>query len=1062
MSSLFPRYSAAVLVSVFVVALGLASLSHARECQQFSSIVMGLDQAGARLVVASLLEPRDLPMVHEAEPSSISPLPEGQAETLEQPTRGDVHQAIADLAGVRERLVAVESRFNEEGRRLAARVGLEEEALLRALRDGDAALRQAKVSLVERDLESVFASNGGPIPVPVGYTEDFRPVLGQTLMNLATRMEATARTLSGLADAHKASEAGVRTRFAEEATILRDQIAPCGVKLKGLLENLESGAEPEDEVVGALETFREESERLHAERLAVLDGLKLEQQRQASAYLGELTWLRQDVIGDIQAIEGALAGVVPSDQQPAVDKRPQEPVLLAQLDTEIDRMRVSAPRYEPAPQVHGHIVLAEAMEWTQDALQSAHATAGSAWTFGQRWGSWAANEAAVMAQGIQVARVSQEKEPAPAEYVAPPIETVTPQEEVYADISHGDTQPVEQSAPEHEPRVQPVEPVDVDLQVEPILVAAAVEEPPKDKEEEEEVSEEVGEAADVSAEPEPADREAPSGAGVVRGLKKILGLTQEPGGVPAEVVVPLPASPEKKKPKWIGDPLDQPVTLRFREEQLSNVVALLAQKAQVNVVAGADVTGTVTASLEDIPLRRALEIVLQMNDLGLIEEENILRIVPYNEAVVANRVTRMVFLKDSQAAEVKGTLDELVVSGPDAETMAISANSSTNVVIIAGPKDRVGDYERLARRLDVAEPTLPTVTEVIKLNYTEPADLKLIVESMLTADVGKAEADEHGRHLIVTDVPVIVDQVRELVEQVDLPVKQVSIEAMIVDVVLRDASQTGISWVFNLVRSRTTRGEIIGNLHQATLATDVGSLGTDALNAGLLSFAILSKEFDLHGAIAAEVQSRNAEILASPVIVTVENKTANIRIIQEFPYQELTQTTQGPPVATTEFKDIGVTLEVTPRVTHDDNIIVNIKTKESSISGLTGTGVPIEDKREAETTLRTRDAQTIFIGGLRNVSDRFSISKVPVLGDIPVVNFLFKDTDVEKVNTELLVFLMCRVLGEDLPVLTAEQQDAFDKIELVPDVPDAQRATFRSFVKPGEMRDPFWKWRRPE
>jgi type II secretory pathway component GspD/PulD (secretin) len=117
-------------------------------------------------------------------------------------------------------------------------------------------------------------------------------------------------------------------------------------------------------------------------------------------------------------------------------------------------------------------------------------------------------------------------------------------------------------------------------------------------------------------------------------------------------------------------------------------------------------------------------------------------------------------------------------------------------------------------------------------------------------------------------------------------------------------------------------------------------------------------------------------------------------------------------VATTEFKPIGVTLDVSPRVTHLNDIIANISAKQSSVSGLTDTGVPIEDKREAETTLTVKDGQTIFIGGLRNHADRLEVSKVPVLGDVPVINFLFRNTRSEKTNTELMVFLTCHVLGD--------------------------------------------------
>ena len=230
--------------------------------------------------------------------------------------------------------------------------------------------------------------------------------------------------------------------------------------------------------------------------------------------------------------------------------------------------------------------------------------------------------------------------------------------------------------------------------------------------------------------------------------------------------------------------------------------------------------------------------------------------------------------------------------------------------------------------------------------------------------------------------------------------------------------------------------------------TELGTVGADSLDAGILGFQILSSKWQFQGAIAAEVASRNAEILANPTVVTVENQAAQINIVQEYPYQQITQSTQGPPVSSTEFKPIGVSLEVTPRVTHEDDIIVNIMANQSSVSGVTDDGVPIEDKRQAETTLLTENGRTIFIGGLRDVYDRQEKSKVPVLGDIPLVNFLFSTTDVEKIHTELLIFLTCNVVGINLPELTPEQQFRHDKIDTIEDPPDAQRAAFRSLMHP--------------
>lgn len=552
---------------------------------------------------------------------------------------------------------------------------------------------------------------------------------------------------------------------------------------------------------------------------------------------------------------------------------------------------------------------------------------------------------------------------------------------------------------------------------------------------------------------------------------------EAPAAGQVQTISVAPAARRPSERTGDTDPLYEPVTIDFREMDLSNVVAILAQKAQINVIAGNDVsvTGTVTAYLQDVPLLRAMETVLRMNDLGIVEEEGIFRIVPYREALAARYTTRIIHLQRAQSADVQTTLDAVTQGMPEGARVSVAINDPTNTIVLSGPEERVAELEALTHQLDVAEPTLPTETVAIKLNYAEPQQVQPLVESMLTPDVGSVESDQRSRHVIVTDQPMVIEQVQDLIKQVDKPVRQVAIEAMVVDAVLRDSSQTGVNWLVDLVRSRdrvtgeatgilsgnrNTRGEVIGSLQDLNFGGNLGNIGADALDAGILTFGVLTDNFDLRGAIAAEVASRNAEILANPVSVTLENNQASLEIVQEYPYQEITQSTQGPPVSSTEFKDIGITLEVMPRVTHENDIIVSVDVKQSSVSGLTEDGIPIEDRRSAKTELRTKDGRTIFIGGLRNVADRTDVSKIPVLGDLPVVNFMFRTTDIEKTHTELLIFLTCHVIQDLLPELTPAQQVEFDKMSDVPDVPDAQRAYFRSLVNPGEMRDPAWKWRR--
>lgn len=541
------------------------------------------------------------------------------------------------------------------------------------------------------------------------------------------------------------------------------------------------------------------------------------------------------------------------------------------------------------------------------------------------------------------------------------------------------------------------------------------------------------------------------------------------GYEPAPIPIPLPRPGEAaqlpeppKRKEYHGDPLQQPVDVDFRDTDLVDVVALLAHKAGINVIAGSEVSGTVTANLHEVPLLQAMQTVLRMNDLGVVEEEGIYRIVPYEDAVRAERVTMLVTLENGKAAEVRKVLADIIKGMPNERLFSLSANETSNTVVIAGPKSKIGELVDMARRLDVAEPVLPTITECLKLNYAEPAAMAEMVEKMLTPKVGTVASDPRARHLVVTDAPVVVEQVRQLVAQLDVAVKQVVIETMIVDVVLGDDAETGVDWLLKSVKHQNTRRAAMGPDARATGSLQNLSLGSNLSigdAAGLLSYGLLTNDIDWTGVVQAEIRNRNGRLVSNPVMVTVENKPAKISISQEIPYVELSQTSQGGSQTSTQFKDVGTILTVTPAVTHDNHIIVDLDGKESLNSGEFN-GIPIEDKRQMSSTLHMRSGQTIFVGGLRKHDHSKTVKKLPVLGDIPVLNFAFRSNNYKSQVNELIVFLTCSVLQDELPSLTPYQQIKYDEAAGAPLKVDAQRSVFHDMVHTGEMRDPAWKWRR--
>ncbi len=568
---------------------------------------------------------------------------------------------------------------------------------------------------------------------------------------------------------------------------------------------------------------------------------------------------------------------------------------------------------------------------------------------------------------------------------------------------------------------------------------------------------------DSSAPPpreEPAPDTRESNTAIV---SKIQSLEAEEEKAVTAVEAPEGGAPQPEP--YTGDPLQQIVNVDFREMELANVVALLAHKAGINIIAGADLTGTVTASLKQVPLAQAMETALRMNGLGLVEEEGIYRIVPYEEAVTSQRVSELVTLKNAKAEDVEKVLKDLLQNSKNQKLFTISANKTTNVLVISGPKGKIESFLKLAHDLDIEQPVLPTVTEAIKLNYSEPDKLVPMLEKMLTPSVGKLAADIRARHLIVTDIPVVVEQIREIVKDMDISVKQVILDTMVVDALMSDAAETGVKWLIKAVQDQNTRQAALGENGRA-----IGTLQDMAAGAALvtgspassLTYSLLTDDFDWQGAIQAEISNRNANLISNPVLVTVENQEAKIAISQEIPYIELTQTSAGGSQTNTRFKDVGTVLSVTPRVTHDDHIICLLDAKESSKAGESTSGVPIEFKRQMSSSVHMKSGQTIYIGGLRKKDSDNTIRKVPVLGDIPLINFAFRNNKGTSQFNELMIFLTCRVLEEEHPELTPYKQKKYDAAVGMPAKVDLQGDYVRDMLRPDKTRDPLWKWRRAE
>jgi type II secretory pathway component GspD/PulD (secretin) len=191
----------------------------------------------------------------------------------------------------------------------------------------------------------------------------------------------------------------------------------------------------------------------------------------------------------------------------------------------------------------------------------------------------------------------------------------------------------------------------------------------------------------------------------------------------------------------------------------------------------------------------------------------------------------------------------------------------------------------------------------------------------------------------------------------------------------------------------------------------------------------LFEKFDISSLIELWKEDKRVNILANPRVMTLDNLTATIELVEQIPYTMQSDTSQGEPVTSTQFKEAGIKLYVTPHITTKENYIsMNIKVEQSFRSGWTADNQPIIDSRKAETNLMVKDGETIVIGGLRKKEDSVTIDKIPVLGDIPFVGALFRKTVKDITDVDLLIFVTPRVVTK--PQLSQKEKE---KLQLFPD-----------------------------
>lgn len=449
---------------------------------------------------------------------------------------------------------------------------------------------------------------------------------------------------------------------------------------------------------------------------------------------------------------------------------------------------------------------------------------------------------------------------------------------------------------------------------------------------------------------------------------------------------------EKKEKKKDFEYTGQKLSLDFQDIEVRAVLQIIADFTELNLVASDTVQGRITLRLQNVPWDQALDMVLKNKGLDKRQIGNVLMVAPAAE--IAER--------ERQEITTKKQLEELA----------------------------------------------PLRTEYIRVRYANAKEMFELFRgdqgsgggrsgsqggSQATASVlserGQAVVDERTNSIILTDTADRIEAFRRLVEQIDIPIRQVMIEARIVIANTDFERQLGVRWGgigYDLNNSRLI--EVAGSqdgldddegTSPGAWLTNGGTLNLTENNmvdvpvnnpTGSLAIGVLTDNVFLDLELSALESSGYAEIVSQPKVITSDKQLAVIRSGQEVAYQEVSPSGG----TTTGFKEAVLKLEVTPQITPDNRIIMELNITNDTVGEITQEGVPSIDVTSLQTKVLVNNGQTVVLGGVFSIDSLNGERKVPLLGDIPYLGRLFKSTINTQNKTELLIFVTPKLVAETL------------------------------------------------
>jgi general secretion pathway protein D len=437
----------------------------------------------------------------------------------------------------------------------------------------------------------------------------------------------------------------------------------------------------------------------------------------------------------------------------------------------------------------------------------------------------------------------------------------------------------------------------------------------------------------------------------------------------------------------------------------------------------------------------------------------LLKIIDMVDVKAFDGTISLVQLENASAADVASKLSNLLAAGQKGKQaaqqgqIAFVADERTNSIIFMADPDQTQKVEEMITKLDQPTPKNLSNIQVVALENAQAEDLAGVLSSLSgqkSSEKGEAVissnvsivADKPSNSLVIIAEPKEFQTLMPIIKSLDAPRKQVYVEAAIVEVSTDSSLNLGINWQG---ASDFGGGSSEGVLFGATNDL-VGSSVDDITSAignsqSVLSFGVLSFPFTFNGEdyfslgafINASQNDNSVQIISTPQLMTMENEEAKVVIAENRPFITSREETEaGNDFTNFEYKDVGVTLKVTPLINNKGWVKLNLFQEVSRIDPNVEftSQTPITRKRTAETTVRVKDGQTVVIAGLMEDKNSNTESKVPGLGDIPVFGHLFKNTSKEDSKTNLMIFITPHVVDslEDARNMTLDKSKLLNKL----------------------------------